>query len=111
MTNTQTKKIPKDWTETTLNEVVELIIDHRGKTPKKLGGDWSDSGYSVKEIAQFLKFSWRDVSPSGALSIQWFNDFIATGDESIKQRILDYNEDDCRAMLVIKKGIERLNSK
>lgn len=72
--------------------------------------DWPVSSYSVKEIAQFLGFSWRDVSPSGALSIQWFNDFIATGDESIKTRILEYNEDDCKAMLVIKEGIERLNS-
>ena len=25
-----------------LGDVTELIIDYRGKTPKKLGGDWSD---------------------------------------------------------------------
>lgn len=37
----------------TLGECIDLCIDHRGKTPKKLGGDWSTSGYrafSAKNI-------------------------------------------------------------
>ena len=33
--------IPKGWEVKRLSEVVETIIDHRGKTPKKMGGDWS----------------------------------------------------------------------
>ena len=28
----------------TLNDIVSLVIDYRGKTPKKLGSDWSDTG-------------------------------------------------------------------
>ena len=28
-----------------LSKCIDLIIDYRGKTPKKLGGDWSDTGY------------------------------------------------------------------
>lgn len=36
-------EIPEGWEVKRLDDVVELIIDHRGKTPKKLGGDWSDS--------------------------------------------------------------------
>lgn len=42
-----------NWKETKLNNVIDLIIDHRGLTPKKLGGDWSDFGYraiSAKSI-------------------------------------------------------------
>ena len=34
-------------------DVISTVIDYRGKTPKKLGGDWSDSGYralSAKNI-------------------------------------------------------------
>ena len=27
-----------------LNDIVSLVIDYRGKTPKKLGSDWSESG-------------------------------------------------------------------
>lgn len=36
-----------------LGECIDFCIDHRGKTPKKLGGDWSMSGYrafSAKNI-------------------------------------------------------------
>lgn len=35
------RKIPEGWEVKELNKCVELIIDHRGKTPTKLGGDWS----------------------------------------------------------------------
>lgn len=30
-----------------LGDALETVIDHRGKTPKKLGGDWSTSGHRV----------------------------------------------------------------
>jgi len=43
----------KEWKETTLGEVVDKVIDYRGKTPKKLDGDWSAWGYralSAKNI-------------------------------------------------------------
>ncbi len=35
------------WNSAILSDAVELIIDYRGKTPKKLGGDWCDEGYRV----------------------------------------------------------------
>ena len=41
------------WKEYTVADVISKVIDYRGKTPKKLGGDWSDSGYralSAKNI-------------------------------------------------------------
>jgi uncharacterized protein len=71
--------------------------------------DWPVSSYSLKDLAQYLGFNWRDDTPSGALSIQWFNEFIETGDEKILQRLLTYNEDDCKATMVLKEGIERLS--
>lgn len=42
-----------EWREFELQECLDLIIDYRGKTPKKLGGDWSTTGYralSAKNI-------------------------------------------------------------
>lgn len=36
--------IPESWCVGTIDEATCLIIDHRGKTPKKLGGDWSETG-------------------------------------------------------------------
>lgn len=71
--------------------------------------DWPVGSYSLKALAQYLGFSWRDKTPSGALSIQWFNDYIQTKDESILNRILLYNEDDCRATMVLKDGIVKLS--
>lgn len=64
--------------------------------------DWPTYNYSVKTLAQHLGFKWRDENPSGAASIQWFNDWCQTKDPEILQRILDYNEDDCRATVVLK---------
>ena len=64
--------------------------------------DWPLMSYSLKEIAQYLKFSWRDKSPSGAMSIEWFNKYLETKDKKDMDRILLYNEDDCKATMVIK---------
>lgn len=36
-----------DWKELALGDITELVIDYRGKTPKKLGGDWSEAGYKA----------------------------------------------------------------
>lgn len=36
--------IPKGWRFETIDSSTSLIIDHRGKTPKKLGGNWSEDG-------------------------------------------------------------------
>jgi uncharacterized protein len=64
--------------------------------------------YSIKTLAQFLGFDWRDKHPSGAASIEWFNRWIETRDADVKQQILDYNEDDCRATRVLLDGIRAL---
>ncbi len=37
-------KIPEGWEVVALEDIVTTIIDYRGKTPKKLGGDWSSEG-------------------------------------------------------------------
>lgn len=69
--------------------------------------DWPLMSYSLKEIAQYLDFKWRDESPSGAASIQWFNKYLETKDLKDMERILLYNEDDCKATMVIKDFLEK----
>jgi predicted RecB family nuclease len=54
----------------------------------------------LKQLAASAGFRWRDVNPSGEASMLWYE--VATrGDDAeavtSRQRILDYNEDDCRA--------------
>jgi len=70
--------------------------------------DWPLPSYSIKELAVYLGFEWRDKTPSGALSIQWFNDYIENKDEKILKRILQYNEDDCRATMILKDALQKL---
>jgi hypothetical protein len=55
---------------------------------------------TLKSLAKYTQFAWRDEDPSGANSILWYQ--TATGDDeelatAARQRILDYNEDDCKA--------------
>ena len=54
----------------------------------------------LKQLAASAGFQWRDENPSGEASMLWYE--VATrGDRdeaaTSRQRILDYNEDDCRA--------------
>jgi predicted RecB family nuclease len=54
----------------------------------------------LKQLATSCGFEWRDESPSGEASMVWYE--VASRDESAdalasRQRILEYNEDDCRA--------------
>lgn len=55
---------------------------------------WPTRDHSLKTLAKFLGFQWRDTNPSGAASIEWFDQWIKTGDPTIRQRIIDYNQDD-----------------
>jgi predicted RecB family nuclease len=77
----------------------------------KRATEWPLSSQSIKAIAKYLGFRWRDTNPSGATSIEWYNRWIETVDPAIKQRILDYNEDDCLATGVVVDGIRALPRK
>jgi len=44
MVDSELGEIPKGWHVEILDNLVEIIIDYRGKTPKKLGLDWSTKG-------------------------------------------------------------------
>ena len=70
--------------------------------------EWPTRDFSIKTLASYLGFAWRDPHPSGAASIEWFHRWVETGDATIRQRILDYNEDDCRATRVLRDGIDGL---
>jgi predicted RecB family nuclease len=54
----------------------------------------------LKQLAASAGFQWRDVNPSGEASMLWYEVATRGGDDEAalsRQRILDYNEDDCRA--------------
>lgn len=56
---------------------------------------------SLKEIGKYLGFNWRGMA-SAQESIVLYLNYLETKDKKILQRILDYNEDDVRATMVVK---------
>ena len=70
--------------------------------------EWPTRDFSIKTLANYLGFAWRDTHTSGAASIEWFHRWVETGDPTIRQRILDYNEDDCRATRVLRDALDSL---
>lgn len=72
--------------------------------------EWPTRDHSIKTLAKYLGFQWRDTDPSGAASIEWFDRWAQTGDPEIRERIIEYNEDDCRATRVLLDGIRELSS-
>ena len=70
--------------------------------------EWPTRSLSIKALASFLGFEWRDKEPTGASSIEWFHRWVETGDSVIKKRILQYNEDDCRAMRILSDAIRHM---
>jgi predicted RecB family nuclease len=70
--------------------------------------EWPTRDQSIKTLAKYLGFEWRDTHPSGAASIEWFDRWCRERKPDIRQRILDYNEDDCRATRVLLDGIRSI---
>lgn len=88
----------------TANEIEALFAEQRTVDLLKIvksSTQWPTWNHTIKTLAKYLGFSWRDTNPSGAASIEWYDRFVESGDRAILQRILDYNEDDCRAMIVL----------
>ncbi len=52
----------------------------------------------LKEVARFLGFAWTDPDASGIQSLVWRADWEQAGEESLKQRLLRYNIEDCVAL-------------
>ena len=62
--------------------------------------------YSLKAMARWLGFEWRDPRANGAQCICWYNDWLETADRNQLDWIVRYNEDDCRATYRLKLWLE-----
>jgi len=72
------------------------------------GSEWPTNNFSIKTLAKYLGFAWRDENPSGAASIEWYARWEETRDPALRARLLEYNEDDCRATRVLLDALRRL---
>ncbi len=62
----------------------------------------------LKDIGRFLGASWSVAEASGLLSLVWRQSWEETGWSDDKQRLLTYNEEDCRALLSLADELTRL---
>lgn len=80
------REIPEGWEVKELCEIVDKIIDHRGKTPKKLGGDWEENGKGIIALsAKIVKEGkLRQLEKANRVSYElydkWMQDKLKDGD-------------------------------
>jgi uncharacterized protein len=80
--------------------VLKRFVDiHKQVTQKAI---MPVESYALKPIARWLGFDWRDAKANGAQCVCWYEDWLRTGDRSLLEAIVRYNEDDCRATYVVK---------
>lgn len=73
---------------------------------------WPLENHTLKTLAKWLRFSWRDDEPGGGNSLSWYNEAISNSDEEVRmlnrKRILDYNHDDVKAQIHIRNWLSDL---
>jgi predicted RecB family nuclease len=67
--------------------------------------------YSLKPVARFLGFSWRNLQASGDEAMVWYDLFLKTGDKKYMELIKQYNSDDLLATKKVKEWLENENNK
>ena len=66
--------------------------------------------FSLKAAAPAFGFNWRQDDCGAMDSMVYFTSWLKTGDESLLQKILMYNEDDCKAMLYLENALKQAES-
>jgi predicted RecB family nuclease len=62
----------------------------------------------LKEIARFLGFEWTDPYASGLQSIVWRSRWEESRAQTIKEKLIAYNADDCEALSLVFHTLRRL---
>ncbi len=83
--------------------LVSQVLDRLVDLSPIITGAFAFPTYSegLKDIAKCLGFSWRQADVSGQSSMVLYQNYVESGgeDDHTRQKILDYNEDDCRATM------------
>jgi predicted RecB family nuclease len=70
-------------------------------------------GYSIKVVAPYFGFNWsQDSTEVDAMksAMIWFKQAIHNGSGTDLEKVLKYNEDDCKAMIIVKDGFGMLET-
>ncbi len=67
-------------------------------------------GVGLKKMATHFGFTWRDEDPSGLESMAWYDRAVTGETDALRmanrERLLAYNEDDCRATLALRRWLD-----
>nr|WP_315182481.1 restriction endonuclease subunit S [uncultured Flavobacterium sp.] len=74
------REIPEGWEVKPLNEAIETILDHRGKTPKKLGSDWTDDENGIIALSAKIVKSGKlnNLNQANKVSKELFHKWMPT---------------------------------
>ena len=67
-------------------------------------------GNGLKEVAGFLGFQWRNQEADGVLSMKWRKDWETSRDDILKEKLLQYNLDDCNALVKVSQWLLQLTA-
>lgn len=69
------------------------------------------ASYSLKNIAKVLGFQWKNKDASAMQSMCWYSSYLETKDKSFLDLSIQYNKDDCYALLYVKEWLVSLMKK
>ena len=67
--------------------------------------DWPLTSYGLKPICKYTSFKWSADDAGGANSIAWYYEYL-DGDNTMMEKILTYNKEDCMATAHLKQWLE-----
>lgn len=65
------------------------------------------SFYSLKDLAAYTGFKWQSGVTSGVQAVRWFEEWLASGDKKVLEKILEYNKDDVKATRQLKEWVAK----
>ncbi|MDY7015469.1 MAG: TM0106 family RecB-like putative nuclease, partial [Cyanobacteriota bacterium] len=90
---------------TRLEPILSRFVDLHAWTMKS--ATLPVESYSLKSLAGWLGFQWRDRGASGEVAVCWYDRWLLGGDRAWLEAIVRYNEDDCRATYLLKDWLTR----
>jgi len=92
-------------------EFIKKIIDCSFNLLKVLTNNIYPPTYSnsLKDIARYLSFDWSEKKASGLQSIVWRYDWEICQNEALKHKLIQYNLEDCKALMVVKDWIKTID--
>ena len=90
--------------EQKLNRLVSLCYDLKVATQKAFY--LPAPSFSLKAAAPAFGFNWRQDDCGAMDSMVYFTNWLKTGNEDLLNKVLMYNEDDCKAMLYLEEKLK-----